>query len=380
MADNATRIGCKVTVLLLKLFLCGDVMTGRGIDQILPHPGDPRLCEDHAKSAIRYVKLAEAANGPIPRPVPFDYVWGDVLAELDRAQVNARIINLETSITKNGMCWPKGINYRMSPQNVACLTAAQIDGCTLANNHVLDWGHASLVETIETLQSARIAVAGAGRNLTEAETPAIFNLGSKGRVIMFGFGSTSSGIPPEWAAASHRPGLDLLPDLSPAAVERIAARVRLVKRPGDVVLASIHWGENFGYRIPPEERDFAHDLIEVAGIDIVHGHSSHHAKAIEVYRGKLILYGCGDFLNDYEGIPGYEPFRNDLALMYLPSVEVAGGRLHGLSMVPFQIRNFRLKRAMHDDAEWLSATLTSEGARYGTRVERMADDMLELSW
>lgn len=90
----------------LKLFLCGDVMTGCGIDQILPHPGDTRLCEGYIKSAARYVEIAEEANGPIRRPVAFDYVWGDALGELQHAAVDARIVNLETSITSSATCWP----------------------------------------------------------------------------------------------------------------------------------------------------------------------------------------------------------------------------------------------------------------------------------
>ena len=54
---------------LVRIFLCGDVMTGRGIDQVLPHPCEPELREDYVRSAMEYVRLAEAANGPIPRPV-----------------------------------------------------------------------------------------------------------------------------------------------------------------------------------------------------------------------------------------------------------------------------------------------------------------------
>ena len=84
------------------LFLCGDVMLGRGIDQILPHPGDPQLYESHVKSAATYVELAERTKGPIPKPVDFRYVWGDALAELQRAQPHARIINLETSMAHPG--------------------------------------------------------------------------------------------------------------------------------------------------------------------------------------------------------------------------------------------------------------------------------------
>lgn len=61
------------------IFLCGDVMPGRGVDQILPHPSDPRLHEEHVKDAGRYVQLAEAANGPVRHPVRFSYIWGDAL-------------------------------------------------------------------------------------------------------------------------------------------------------------------------------------------------------------------------------------------------------------------------------------------------------------
>ena len=69
----------------LTLFLCGDVMTGRGIDQILPYPGNPTLYERYMKSARGYAELAEEANGPIPKPVNFSYIWGDAFAELARA-------------------------------------------------------------------------------------------------------------------------------------------------------------------------------------------------------------------------------------------------------------------------------------------------------
>ena len=87
----------------ITLFLCGDVMLGRGIDQILPHPGDPHLRELYAGSAKTYVQLAERVNGPIAAPVDFSDVWGDALAELQRAAPHARIINLETSITQAGI-------------------------------------------------------------------------------------------------------------------------------------------------------------------------------------------------------------------------------------------------------------------------------------
>jgi poly-gamma-glutamate synthesis protein (capsule biosynthesis protein) len=364
----------------ITLFLCGDVMTGRGVDQVLPHPGNPRICEPYVTSALEYVELAETANGPIPRPVDFSYVWGDALSELERARPDVRIINLETSVTRSEDCTDKGISYRMSPANLPCITAAEIDCCVLANNHVLDWGQAGLVETLEALGKAGLKSAGAGRDIGEAQAPAIMEAGGKGRVIVFGFGSETSGIPRGWAAAAGKPGVDLLKDLSPSTVDRIARRVEAVKRPGDIVVASIHWGSNWGYEIPRRQTAFGRALIDEARVDIIHGHSSHHAKGIEVYRGKPILYGCGDFLDDYEGITGYEAFRDDLVLMYFLSVAPSGGQLARLRMTPLRIRNFKLNRASKEDAAWLRDVLNREGDRLGTRVELGEDNSLTLAW
>jgi poly-gamma-glutamate synthesis protein (capsule biosynthesis protein) len=362
------------------LFLCGDVMTGRGIDQALPHPGSPVLYEPYVRDACAYVRLAESANGPIPRPVDFEYIWGDALAELQRAGPDARIINLETSITASEHCWPdKGIHYRMHPANVGCLTAARIDCCCLANNHVLDWGYQGLAETLQTLDGAGLARAGAGSDAKEAASPATIDVPGKGRVLVVSLGSTTSGIPSAWGAARGRPGVNLLEDLSEDTARRVARRLRQVKRPGDVTVASIHWGGNWGYEVPDEQVHFAHRLVE-GGVDIVHGHSSHHVKAIEVYRERLTLYGCGDFLNDYEGIGGYERFRGDLALMYLARVDPQGGRLLGARLVPLQARRFRLNRASAEDARWLADLLNKLGAAFGTRVQLGGDNSLTLRW
>jgi poly-gamma-glutamate capsule biosynthesis protein CapA/YwtB (metallophosphatase superfamily) len=226
---------------LITLFLCGDVMTGRGVDQVLPTPSAPRIYESFASSAVVYVELAEGAHGPIPRPVSYTYIWGDALAALQR----------------------------------------------------------------------------------------------------------------------------IAPD---------------VKRPKDIVAASIHWGGNWGYDIPATQIRFAHHLIDQAGVDVVHGHSSPHAKGIEVYHDKPILYGCGEFLNDYEGIPGYETFRDDLALMYVVRMAPSTGMLVSLEMTPLQMRRFCWHDASQADAAWLHNMLNREGSRLGTQVALSPDKTLLLRW
>jgi len=337
----------------IKLFLCGDVMTGRGIDQILPNPSHPVLYESYMKDARGYVALAEELNGLIPKPVDFGYIWGESLAGIEAQAPHARIINLETSITTSDDYWEgKGINYRMNPRNVPCLQAAKIDSCSLANNHVLDWGYQGLLETITTLKSAGIKTSGAGRDLEEAQLP----------------------------AAKGRPGVVVLPDLSEETVDSIGKKIRGIKQNGDIAVASIHWGSNWGYHIPEERTRFAHNLLDEAAVDIIYGHSSHHAIGIEVYRHKLILYGCGDLINDYEGIGGYGEFRGDLGILYFPTLDPLTGRLLGLRLVVMTCKRFRLERAVKKDVFWIEGMLSRESRISGTTLKLEDDLSLNLEW
>lgn len=348
----------------IRLFLAGDVMTGRGIDQLLPYPSDPELHESWVRDARVYVELAEIANGPIAKPVGFAYPWGDVLEALERSAPDARIVNLETAVTQSDDYWPdKGIHYRMHPSNVPCLTAARLDCPVLANNHVLDWGAAGLEETLSTLHGAGLATAGAGRNADEARAPAVRDLGERGRVLVFAFGSESSGIPCTWAASEERAGVSLLPVARAAPV--ILEAVERSAGSGDLVIVSLHWGGNWGYRISQSERRLAHRLIDSGRIDVIHGHSSHHPRGVEVYRGKPVLYGCGDFVNDYEGISGHDAFRPDLRLAWLVDIDAASRRLARLEVLPFQTRGLCLRAAARDDIDWIGAMLERESATPG---------------
>ena len=364
---------------LVTLFLCGDVMLGRGIDQLLAHPSDPALLEGYVKDARDYVALAEDLHGPIVRPVEPGYVWGDALPALERAAPDARLINLETSVTASCDYWPdKGIHYRMHPGNRACLTVARIDACALANNHVLDFGQAGLLETVAALREAGLQTSGAGRDLSEARAPARLPLREGRQLLFFSAGTDLSGIPPEWAAGENQPGVDRLPDLSEATASQLAARVRSHVRPGDLAVVSIHWGSNWGYHLPAEQLRFARRLID-EGVDLIHGHSSHHPRPIELYRGKLILHGCGDFINDYEGIRGYEDLRSDLRLMYFATLEAQTGALRELRVVPLQTHALRLRPAGPEDVQWLSRTLSAVSEPYGVRLLQHDGELVMVS-
>src|SRR6185369_13002641 len=227
------------------IFLTGDVMTGRAIDQLLPHPGDPTLRESVVSDARTYIRLAEQANGPIPAPIDFTWPWGEALEIVDE------------------FARGKAVHYRMHPDNVGCLTAIRPDVCTLANNHILDFGYQGLIDTLRTLDDAGLGSAGAGLDENSAERPAVV-----GRVVIAACGMGSSGIPHGWAATGRRPGVAYVPDMSDRSASMVAGRALAFKGHGDIAVVSVHWGSNWGYDVDSAQIRFAHRLID-AGIDVV---------------------------------------------------------------------------------------------------------------
>jgi poly-gamma-glutamate capsule biosynthesis protein CapA/YwtB (metallophosphatase superfamily) len=264
----------------------------------------------------------------------------------------------------------------MSPDNVGAIAVARPDVCVLANNHVLDFGDQGLRDTLAVLGAASLVSVGAGCDRVEAERPAAVAL-ERSRVLVFAAGMPCSGIPRDWAARSDRAGVAFLDGPSPATASALAERIGHHRRPGDIVVVSVHWGGNWGDEIPRAQTRFAHALID-AGVDVVHGHSSHHPRPIEVYRDRLVLYGCGDLINDYEGIRGHEAYRPDLRALYLARLHRGSGALAGLSIVPLRARRMRLERASSTDAAWLRDRLDRVSRPFGARVQ-LDDGDLTLS-
>ncbi len=385
----------------------GDVMIGRGIDAILPYSVDSTLHESYMKDANGYVRLAIQQNGPLPIPSSPDdretsYIWGDLVEDLKHP--DALIVNLETALTtSNDWMRRKGIHYKSHPRNVKSLVDIGVDVTTLANNHVLDWGDKGLEETLQTLRDAGIQYAGAGTNVKEStavksiDIPLLPDSSDKRAngtttVAIVAIGFSSAGVPSSWEATSTKCGVNFARDTNEQATMHILDSLHKYEnnlkdsRPG-IIIASLHWGPNWGWGVPHEWRQFAHGLIDHAGVDIVIGHSSHHVKGIEVYKGKMIAYGLGDFLNDYEGIrnQGYEEFRHDLSCLYRLRIDVETKDLLDVEIIPCKIHNLRVQRATsNDDISWLQMTLNKEGSSLGTWCETFKtpgdDTNLKLFW
>jgi poly-gamma-glutamate synthesis protein (capsule biosynthesis protein) len=345
-----------------RLLLTGDVMLGRGLDQVMAQPVDPTLHEPSVRDALDYVRLAEQANGPIPAPVPPGWPWGEALATMERLRPELRLINLETAVTAGGHPWSgKGIHYRMHPRHLETLRVAGIDACVLANNHVLDWSAAGLRDTLAALKAAGIGAVGAGADRREAQRPLALPLSGGGRLLLTAWAHPSSGVPRQWAASEHWGGVAMLPELDGRGLRRIEAALAPHRRSGDLTVVSLHWGGNWVEEIPAEQRRFARELIDRGLADVVHGHSSHHPLPPEVHGGKAILHGCGDLINDYEGIadPWGRPagLRSDLGCLYLLELRRPGGALQRLEVVPFRLRRFRLTHPEPADRQALERML-----------------------
>lgn len=330
-------------------------MTGRAIDQLFAsHNADDFGKPGHVP-AQQYRDWSAACNGALQTPVEHDYIWGEALAAFDHAQADFRLVNLETAITRSDAWEKKAFNFRMHPDNLPCLAEAKLDCCALANNHILDFGHAGLVETLESLARAGIGYAGAGRDSREAQQACVRELPQGIRILVFSWGCADSGVRPHWQAGPASPGVNFLPDFTENTARHMAEQVLSVRRPGDIVIASIHWGENWVREIPARHRWLAHYLIDHVGVDVVHGHSSHHPLGMEIHQGKLVLYGCGDLINDYEGKPQFQPMKPSLGALYFADLDIRTGHLHSLKFQPVQRRRFRLDMPSKEDSDWLMA-------------------------
>ena len=346
------------------LCLTGDVMTGRGVDQILSAAGDPRLWERYVDDARTYVDLAEKASGPIPAPVDPGWPWGDALQVMDQVDPDLRIINLETSITTSDDTAPgKAVHYRMHPGNIGCLTAARPDACALANNHVLDLGVRGIEETLDALAGAGLPTAGAGRDKEEAWRPLELSAGDR-RVLVWSVGAACSGV--------AQPGGRPRPAGSGVRRRPVTGRCRGPLRPRAPYKATGRYrgrdhplGLELGIRRPARPGP----LRPLAGRQ--RGGRRPRALVAPPPSGRglprqLVLYGCGDLVNDYEGISGDERYRPDLRLLYFVYLD-GSGRLDRVTMAPLQARQMRLWHAIEPDAQWLRRALNKASRRFGWR-------------
>lgn len=434
MSDNTT---------FFTLSFVGDVMLGRLVDQFFPehvHNDNDRHSADHFMKKHPSI----LGHGKYTPSSP----WGTTLPLLRASDLC--LINLETSVTTTSELWPdKVFNYRMHPSNLApILHAANVDYASLANNHTLDFGQDGLIETAWTLRNAGIAFTGAGETPDQAFKPAVLYLPRQIQEIHSRRVDGQNKIPTPsteqrtaaeksgylvhvYSAADHPrdwasiPAFNLI-DYSPATRTRL--RTLLLSNgtrthprsnenepetdtyhhrahhhhntPPDsaeqpaLKIFSVHWGPNYCWHPADRIRSLAHFLIDECEVDIVHGHSSHHVQGVEVYKGGVIIYGCGDFVDDYALS---REFRNDLGAVWRVVVkekkdgkgedgkdEGGQGRkglvLDRLEIFPTVVDKFRamlLDKAAQDHG-WVRQRVEELSLELGTKVRKEGGDQGQI--
>lgn len=263
---------------------------------------------------------------------PKEYVWGDTLPIFKKADL--RICNLECVISDKGEPWaitPKAFHFRTDAKNIGLLKAAYIDLVSLANNHILDYGFEALEECLTILKVGGIRYSGAGVNIEEAMRPT-FVTNEDMTVGMLSFTDNE----PPWEATEREPGVFYVPiDLDDQRAQRLFKAVKETKKKADLLIVSVHWGPNWGYRPHPPHISFAHRLID-AGTDIIFGHSCHVFQGIEIYQGRPIIYSSGDFIDDY-AVDEIE--RNDQSFIFV--VECYKYEIAKLELYPTVVRDFQ---------------------------------------
>jgi poly-gamma-glutamate capsule biosynthesis protein CapA/YwtB (metallophosphatase superfamily) len=318
--------------------LGGDLMLGRGVAQALTHGSAADLWSPELRA---------------------------VFAEADLA-----VVNLECCISERGEAWDphrKEFHFRAPPHAVEALTAIGVRAVWLANNHALDYGPDALADTIALLHQAGIAVVGAGRNLEEARTGRILEVGGS-RIGLVAF----SDHPADFAAGSGSPGIAWA-ELADGAPQWVIEQVRRLAPTCGVVIGGPHWGPNMTTAPPDRHRTVARDLVG-AGLGALAGHSAHVVHGIERLDTAPVCYDLGDLLDDYAVDP---MLRNDLGMLALLR---PGERLE---LVPLRLTLARTTIARGSDlatvvervtraSRGLGTELRLEGGRLVLDLERVA--------
>lgn len=285
----------------------GDVMLGRMVNEMLKIKG----CD-----------------------YPFSLAVQNIIKTADIA-----LVNQEFAFTLNTYAVPKVFNFKSDPEHVACLKQAGITVVNLANNHVLDFGIDGMIDTLNTLDQAGIGHVGAGIDSIQAQTPIIIEVKNKKIGII---GCTDN--EPSWQAGRAKPGIFYVSTQSPKELLQVIATVRSQV---DYLIVTMHWGPNMVLRPMSGFVEFAHSLVD-HGVDLFHGHSAHVVQGVERYKGKVILYDTGDFVDDYAVD---EMMRNDISMLFL--IKIMHDQEIKVEHIPVIIRNMRVDLADEQEAQFI---------------------------
>jgi len=271
--------------------------------------------------------------------------------------------NLEAPVTRASQpvwLWKQYI-YRVDPAAVEAWKWLGLDIVSLANNHVLDYRQNGLVDTVDALDRAGIEHVGGGKDAAAARRPAIFAVGET-RIGFLGYLENQAGfcLYEGLFAADHEPGCAKL------TTENVADDVRRLRKDVDILIVSVHWGENYS-GITLGQRDYARVLLDL-GVDAVVGHHPHNEQAFQVAHRRIVFYSLGNYA---WGAPGHDELRIGLVarLSIRPRESGHTSYISAVEVFPIVTQNrfvhFQPRRLGRDEVGWLDPFLLASQALGG---------------
>ena len=183
----------------------------------------------------------------------------------------------------------KTYTFRADPKDVHIMKDMGVDIVSLANNHAFDYGADALIDTVDTLNDAKLPFVGAGKNFEEASHPVYFHV--NGKVISYVSATQIEryGNPETREATADSPGV--LRTLDPA---KAVKAIEEADASSDFVVMYVHWGSESTDLVEKSQRDLAKAYVD-AGADLIIGDHSHCLQGIDYVDGVPVFFSLGNF-------------------------------------------------------------------------------------
>jgi len=296
------RLSVILSLLLPTLSACSQQPVPPQSNDPLPKPPSDRT--EIVIAAVGDVMMPESIQSAVVMDSRgYDLLFEKITADLSAADIT--FANLETSVDHKRRVsgYPK---FNSRPELLAALKKAGVNVVSVANNHVMDTGSDGLKRTLDNIEAAGLVFIGAGRTKAEAdETKFLKARGVNVAFLAYTYG-TNQRLP---LRSPDAPGVNIIGNHSETDLARAAARVQRARADADLVVVSLHWGDEYATSPTAWQRRVASELIE-AGADVLLGHHPHVLQPIESYiardeRMGLIAYSLGNFISSQNADVSY---------------------------------------------------------------------------
>ncbi|MCF7482054.1 CapA family protein [Vibrio sp. J1-1] len=204
------------------------------------------------------------------------------------------IINLEYPLYNDGEPSRNKVNLGVNRPNLLDTFKSKPLAVCLANNHIMDYGNSSFEKTIRYLNSENIKFYGAGSEENNYNNPSIIECGNK-KIALLGYCCPSTH--PNFGGKGTN-------GVAEICERRISKDIDNTKKNSDFVIVQLHWGDEEISVAKPKDVNLARKIIDL-GADLIIGHHAHVIQPVELYKGKSIYYGLGNFIFPDLDVPSH---------------------------------------------------------------------------